>query len=221
MDDAAATRGRLPPARCATWSGINRLTPRLSPDAALAGPAGGGDRGAAAHHARCRRRRRRHAAPDRRLGRAARHRAGTHRARPLALGGGACRGRPARRARWITGDSSTCRTGGASTSCSARLFAHHLRDPALVRFLRWLDGRARARLDDQRPAPPLAPLGRASGRGCGCCGWTRWWCTTAPSPSRAASRRADWDGLLAAAGVTAAVRWAFPFRWTVSARRGR
>ena len=28
--------------------------------------------------------------------------------------------------------------------------------------------------------------------------------------------RADWEGLIARAGVQAELRWAFPFRWTVS-----
>lgn len=98
------------------------------------------------------------------------------------------------------------------------LFAHHLPDPALVRFLRWLDARARLGWlisDLHRHPLPFAAV----------------WAgvrlfrldpmvvhDSTVSIARGFSR-ADWRRLLGEAGITAEIRWALPFRWSVSAIR--
>lgn len=99
------------------------------------------------------------------------------------------------------------------------LFAHHLPDPALVRFLRWIDQRARRAWlisDLHRHPIPFAAV------------WAGMRLfrmdpmvvhDSTVSIARGFSR-ADWARLLAEAGVAAEVRWALPFRWSVSAIRG-
>ena len=99
------------------------------------------------------------------------------------------------------------------------LFTHHLRDPELVRFLRWTDDRARR-------GWLISDLHRH---------WLPWgfvWAAvraTGMDPmvvhdstvSIARSFvRADWQRLLAAAGLQAEIHWAVPFRWTIGAIRG-
>ena len=98
------------------------------------------------------------------------------------------------------------------------LFTHHLSDPLLIRFLRWLDHHAaRGWL--------ISDLHRH---------WLPWgfvWGATRAlrmdpmvihdstiSIARG-FRRADWTRLIAIAGTSARVRWAFPFRWIVSRAR--
>ena len=46
-------------------------------------------------------------------------------------------------ARFITADLFDARPGGRFDVVLCSLFTHHLRDPELVRFLRWLEDRAR------------------------------------------------------------------------------
>ena len=95
------------------------------------------------------------------------------------------------------------------------LFAHHLADADLVRFLRWMDRHARIGWlinDIHRHAVPWAVL----------------WAGTrllrldpmvvhdsTISVARAFTR-ADWQCLAAKAGVDARIAWRFPFRWAVS-----
>jgi 2-polyprenyl-3-methyl-5-hydroxy-6-metoxy-1,4-benzoquinol methylase len=99
------------------------------------------------------------------------------------------------------------------------LFAHHLGDAELVRFFRWIEARAR-------------------------CGWLvsdlhRHWLPwgfvwgavralrmdpmVVHDSTVSIARgfiRADWQRLLAKAGIAADIRWAVPFRWTVGVIRG-
>ena len=99
------------------------------------------------------------------------------------------------------------------------LFAHHLPDAELVRFLRWLPAHATRRwliLDLHRH-------------------WLSWaavWAGTrlmrlhpmvihdGPVSINRGFVRADWTRLLAEADVTADIRWVAPFRWAVSGRGG-
>ncbi len=93
-------------------------------------------------------------------------------------------------------------------------FAHHLPDPELVRFLRWMADRARI-------GWLISDIHRH---------WIAWgfaWVATRAAryhpmvihdSTISVARsfvRADWEKLLAEAGVEAEIRWRFPFRWTV------
>jgi hypothetical protein len=99
------------------------------------------------------------------------------------------------------------------------LFAHHLDDAALVRFLRWLPAHATRRwliLDLHRHRIP----------------WAAVWAGTrlmrmhpmvihdGPVSIMRGFDRADWRRLVAEAGVTAEIRWVVPFRWAVSGPGG-
>lgn len=120
-------------------------------------------------------------------------------------------------ARWITGDLFDLPEHETFDIVLCSLFAHHLRDPALVRFLRWLDARARV-------GWMISDIHRH---------WIAWagvWALvrivrmdpmvihdSTVSIARGFVR-ADWDRAIAAAGVVADVRWSMPFRWVVSTR---
>ncbi len=94
------------------------------------------------------------------------------------------------------------------------LFTHHLDDAQMVRFLRWLDGHARL-------GWLISDLHRHR------LAWLALWVGTrlmrlAPmvihDSTISVARsfvRAELLGLIAEAGITARVRWAFPFRWIV------
>ena len=93
-------------------------------------------------------------------------------------------------------------------------FVHHLSDAEVVQFLRWIDGHAGRGwfiADLQRHIVPylvfpiLARLMR----------WHPIIRTDGTISIARSFRRADWTRLLAQAGVTAQVRWSFPFRWSV------
>lgn len=110
--------------------------------------------------------------------------------------------------------------GGADVVLSA-LFAHHLDDAGVVRFIRWMEGRARVGWfvnDLHRHVVPALGFGPLAGllrmhpfvRHDG------------PASFRRAFVPADWRRLLAAAGVPegeASVRRAFPFRLCVARAR--
>jgi len=96
-------------------------------------------------------------------------------------------------------------------------FAHHLTDDEVVRFLQWLDGHATHGwliTDLHRHAlayygfPVLARLA----------GWHRIVRQDGRISIARSFRRAEWQSLIAAAGVDADIRWSFPFRYTVAGR---
>jgi 2-polyprenyl-3-methyl-5-hydroxy-6-metoxy-1,4-benzoquinol methylase len=121
-------------------------------------------------------------------------------------------------ARFITADLFDLDPAERFDVVVCSLFTHHLRDPELVRFLRWIEDRAtRGWL--------ISDLHRH---------WLPWGAVWlgfrllrfAPmvihdsTISFARSfTRADWARLLAEAGVAARIRWGIPFRWTVSVLR--
>jgi 2-polyprenyl-3-methyl-5-hydroxy-6-metoxy-1,4-benzoquinol methylase len=120
--------------------------------------------------------------------------------------------------RWITADLFALDPAERFDVVLCSLFTHHLRDPELVRFLGWLEARARLGwLISDLHRHPLP--------------WAFVWCAVRlmrldpmvvhdSTLSIARSfRRADWRRLLDQAGVEAQIRWTFPFRWLVSRQR--
>lgn len=118
------------------------------------------------------------------------------------------------RGQWITADLFDLPPEQRFDVVLCSLFAHHLGDADLPRFLRWLEARAvRAWL--------VSDLHRH---------WLPWgfvWGAVRAlrmdpmvvhDSTVSIARgfvRADWDRLLAQAGIAAEIRWAFPFRWQV------
>jgi 2-polyprenyl-3-methyl-5-hydroxy-6-metoxy-1,4-benzoquinol methylase len=126
------------------------------------------------------------------------------------------RGTPAR---WITADLFDLPSDQRFDVVICGLFAHHLEDATLVRFLRWLPAHARDRwliLDLHRHWIP----------------WSAVWAGTrlmrmhpmvshdGPISIDRAFKRHDWARLLAEAGVEARTRWVVPFRWAVEGPGG-
>jgi 2-polyprenyl-3-methyl-5-hydroxy-6-metoxy-1,4-benzoquinol methylase len=123
------------------------------------------------------------------------------------------------KAGWITADLFDLPADRRFDVVTCSLFAHHLEDPLLVEFLRWLPRHATRRwmiLDLHRH-------------------WITWagvWAGTrllrlhpmvthdGPVSVMRAFDRADWTRLIAAAGVEAKLRWVFPFRWALEGPGG-
>ena len=121
--------------------------------------------------------------------------------------------------RWITSDLFALDPAERFDAALCALFAHHLDDAALVRFLGWMRDRARLGwlVSDlhRHPVP-----------------WAAVWVgvrllrmdpmvvhDSTVSVARGFSR-ADLEDAARRAGVAATVRWALPFRWTVSGGPG-
>jgi SAM-dependent methyltransferase len=100
------------------------------------------------------------------------------------------------------------------------LFAHHLADEELLRFIRWMDRTARLGWfinDLHRHAVPYHFL-RAT---LGLAGMHRFVRHDGPVSVRRAFTAADWTAALAAAGIPqerSEISWWFPFRWGVRVR---
>ncbi len=119
---------------------------------------------------------------------------------------------------WVTADALTYNPSGGIDVVISSLFTHHLRDPQIVEFIRWMEARARIGwfINDlhRHPLPYhgfrlLAAVVNAHA-------FVR---HDGPVSIRRAFVRADWDRLLGAAGVapdTARVEWMVPFRLTVA-----
>ena len=133
---------------------------------------------------------------------------------PWAEGYARARGTPAG---WITADLFDLASDRRFDVVVCGLFAHHLPDAELVRFLRWLPAHATRRwliLDLHRHWLP----------------WAAVWAGTrlmrlhpmvihdGPVSINRGFVRADWVRLLAEAGIAAEIRWVAPFRWAVSGR---
>jgi 2-polyprenyl-3-methyl-5-hydroxy-6-metoxy-1,4-benzoquinol methylase len=118
-------------------------------------------------------------------------------------------------AAWITADLFELAPEARFDAVICSLFSHHLPDPVLVRFLRWLPAHA-------RQGWLISDLHRH---------WLPWatvWAgvrlfrmdpmvvhDSTVSIARGFLRD-DWRRLTREAGVPAQIRWAFPFRWLVS-----
>lgn len=122
--------------------------------------------------------------------------------------------------RFETGDVFAVDPGRRFDCVTSALFAHHLADEALVRFVRWMDGAARVGWfvnDLHRHAVPFHALRL----GLAAAPVHRFVRHDGPVSVGRAFVRADWTALLAAAGVAperASVRWWAPFRWGVMGR---
>ena len=98
------------------------------------------------------------------------------------------------------------------------LFTHHLTDAEVVAFLRWMERHARHGwfVNDlhRHPLPyhGFRLLARTMR-------WHRFVQHDGPVSIARAFRRAEWQGLLAEAGVPGEVRWVFPFRLCVGRLR--
>lgn len=116
-------------------------------------------------------------------------------------------------ARYVTSDLFAHEEAYDVVICS--LFAHHLDDAQAVRFLRWMEARARL-------GWLVSDLHRH---------WLPWgflWGATRAlrmdpmvvhDSTRSVERgfvRADWERLAGGAGVAAKVRWSMPFKWIVT-----
>jgi 2-polyprenyl-3-methyl-5-hydroxy-6-metoxy-1,4-benzoquinol methylase len=134
---------------------------------------------------------------------------------PWAISYARAKGTPGR---WIDADVFALPEQERFDVVLCSIFTHHLRDEELVRFLRWIELRAkRAWMISDIHRHWIAYAGT--------------WALVHVLPldpmvvndsvlSIARSfTREDWERLLAEAGVEAEIRWAFPFRWTVSSIR--
>lgn len=132
---------------------------------------------------------------------------------PWAARHAAAAGTPAR---WITADLFDLDPAERFDVVLCSLFTHHLRDPELVRFLRWLEARAaRGWLISDLHRHPV-PWGFVWGA----VRLLRMDPMVVHDSTVSIARgftRADWRRLLDEAGVAGAeIRWAFPFRWLVA-----
>lgn len=123
---------------------------------------------------------------------------------------------------YVTADLFEYRPARAPDIVLSSLFAHHLPDEALVRFLRWMHDTARRGwfINDLRRAPVAYAL---FGAGTAIGGWHRFIRHDGLLSIRRAFVEEDWRRLLAAAGIAgeeAEVRRYFPWRLCVGALRG-
>ena len=132
---------------------------------------------------------------------------------PWAERHAAARGVPAR---WLTADLFDVEETHDVVLCS--LFAHHLDEPTLVRFLGWLEARARLGWLISDLHRHWLPWGFVWGA----VRLLRMSPMVVHDSTISIARgftRADWRAALDQAGVAAEIRWAFPFRWQVAALR--
>jgi 2-polyprenyl-3-methyl-5-hydroxy-6-metoxy-1,4-benzoquinol methylase len=128
---------------------------------------------------------------------------------PQAAAHALARGVPAR---WITADLFAYEETHDVVICS--LFAHHLRDAELERFLRWIAARARLGWLISDLHRHWLPWGVVWG-GVRLLRMPPMVVHDGPISVARGFTRADWRRLLDQAGVAAEIRWAFPFRWQV------
>jgi len=138
-------------------------------------------------------------------------------ANPRAARAAAGAARPGEAIRWVTADVFAYRHQGPVDVVISSLFAHHLNDAQLVRFVAWMEEKARIGWfvnDLHRHA--VAHVGfRAWARAAG---WHRFVRHDGPVSIARAFRRPDWRRLLAAAAIpegAASIVWQMPFRLCV------
>ncbi|MBX9702094.1 MAG: methyltransferase domain-containing protein [Acetobacteraceae bacterium] len=131
---------------------------------------------------------------------------------PWAATHASARGVPAR---WITADLFALDPAERFDVVLCSLFTHHLEDADVIRFLRWLEQRARLGwlISDlhRHPLPwGVVWLGVRA---------LRMHPMVVHDSTISVARgftRAEWHRLVAKAGVPGTIRWGFPFRWLVS-----
>ena len=116
--------------------------------------------------------------------------------------------------RFHTADVFTYAPAEPTDFVISSLFTHHLADADIVRFLRWMEATARRGwfVNDLHRHPISYHAFRLMSA---VAGWHRFVQHDGPVSIARSFRRADWQGLLAAAGVPGAVRWHVPFRFCV------
>jgi SAM-dependent methyltransferase len=122
---------------------------------------------------------------------------------------------------WVTADLANCRPEGGIDLIVSSLFAHHLDDRALVSFIAWMEATAHVGwfVNDLHRHPLPYHVFRLWARAAG---WHRFVRHDGPVSITRAFVSADWDRLLAEAGIapgSAAVRWHMPFRLCVARLR--
>ncbi len=124
------------------------------------------------------------------------------------------------RIEWVTGDAYAWSERERPDLIISSLVTHHMTDPEIVRFVRWMEDTARGGWfinDLHRHALPwhaFTVMARVAG-------WHRFVRHDGPLSIARSFRRADWQTLLTEAGVAdvANIRWRFPFRFCVERRR--
>lgn len=120
--------------------------------------------------------------------------------------------------RWVTSDIFEYEPPEPPDVVISSLFTHHLDDPAVVRFLRWMDAHARLGwfVNDLQRHPLPYRVFRVWSRAAR---WHRFVQHDGPVSIGRAFTRRDWRALLTQAGLddrTARIRWWMPFRLCIS-----
>lgn len=117
---------------------------------------------------------------------------------------------------WVTADILDYRPAIAPHAITSALFTHHLDDGAVVRFLRWMEGTATCGWfvnDLHRHAFAYHGFRLLSS----IAGWHRFVRHDGPLSVARSFVRADWEALLAQAGIEGAeIGWHLPFRLCVA-----
>lgn len=122
--------------------------------------------------------------------------------------------------RWLVADALSLAPDPPPDVIVSALFAHHLDDEALVRFVGWMERTARLGwfVNDLHRHPLPEVFLRVA---FGLLPVHRFVRHDGPVSVRRALTRRDWEAVLAAAGVGAgrvAIDWRFPFRWGVGTK---
>ena len=122
---------------------------------------------------------------------------------------------------WITGDAYTLPASPAPDVILSSLLTHHLTNPEIVRFLRWMEATARLGwfINDLERQPTPARLFSLLARALR---WHPFVQHDGPLSFRRAFRAADWTALLAQTGIPATaaqIQPSFPARLCVSRLR--
>ena len=114
--------------------------------------------------------------------------------------------------KYVTGDVFAYRPEPRPDVIVSSLFTHHLPDPAVVEFLRWMDRLAvRGWFVNDLHRSAISYHGfRLLSRAAG---WHRFVRHDGPVSIARSFRRGDWERLLAVAKVRAELRWRLPFRY--------
>ncbi|WP_437280249.1 methyltransferase domain-containing protein [Sorangium sp. So ce375] len=124
---------------------------------------------------------------------------------------------PGRPITWVTADAFAYEPPGGVDVVLSSLFTHHLPDPLVVRFLAWMDAKARLGwfINDLHRHPLPYHVFRHLSR---LAGWHRFVQHDGPVSIARAFSASDWRRLIAEAGLdprAVEVRWRVPFRLTV------
>lgn len=121
---------------------------------------------------------------------------------------------------WRTGDAFALSAHDMPDLVISSLVTHHMSDPEIVGFLRWMEATARRGwfVNDLHRHPVAWHGFRTMAA---VAHWHRFVRHDGPLSVARSFRRADWERYLAQAGVgtDAKIRWRFPFRYCVERKR--